>query len=275
VHAAASATRSAVKAPGSRAPPRRRSSPRWWWPRSCLRASGKTLSTDGSIRALALAAFGGTVAQAGQSVIATFLLDAIERLRRQRRLPGTEAELQQELERQLLAALQANDQPAAQLRADAAAILEQVQGVEAALEAATGDLRQALSEAFAEYGSSFAEFRWMLDETRQTLTAIQQEQARLGAEQRHQTELARETLAKTNLILRRLVVRAAALPPATPAAAAPAEATADEPPAVAGDVSPYRGLAAFQAEDAEWFFGLAGARPGTAVRRSRRIGRAL
>jgi hypothetical protein len=34
----------------------------------------------------------------------------------------------------------------------------------------------------------------MLDETRQTLTAIQQEQARLGAEQRHQTELARETL---------------------------------------------------------------------------------
>lgn len=136
----------------------------------------QTLSTDGSIRALALAAIGGTVAQAGQSVIATFLLDAIERLRRQKRLPGTEAELQQELERQLLAALQANDQPAAQLRADAAAILEQVQGVEAALEAATGDLRQALSEAFAEYGSSFAEFRWMLDETRQTLTAIQQEQ---------------------------------------------------------------------------------------------------
>jgi hypothetical protein len=73
--------------------------------------------------------------------------------------------------------------------------------------------------------------------------------------QRHQTELARETLAKTNLILQRLVVRAAALPPATPAAAEPAEATADGPPAVAGDVSPYRGLAAFQAEDAEWFFG--------------------
>jgi hypothetical protein len=95
----------------------------------------------------------------------------------------------------------------------------------------------------------------MPDETRQTLTAIQQEQARQGAEQRHQTEFARETLAKTNLILQRLVVRAAALAPRHARGLHARRGGAGRAPAVDGDGSPYRGLAAFQAEDAEWFFG--------------------
>jgi WD40 repeat protein len=50
------------------------------------------------------------------------------------------------------------------------------------------------------------------------------------------------------------VVRATVPPPAG-AVAAPGEAAPQEPLAAATDVSPYRGLAAFQAEDAEWFFG--------------------
>jgi WD40 repeat protein/energy-coupling factor transporter ATP-binding protein EcfA2 len=192
--------------------------------------------------------------QTGQNTIAGFLADAIDRLRKQGRVPKSEAELQQVLERQLLASLQASDDRAAQLRADAAAILERVQGVEAALEAATGEVQQALAEAFAEYGSSFAEFSGMVDEARQTLKVMQREQARHGAEQRHQTDLARETLAKTNLILQRLVVRTAA-PPPTPAAAALPEGLEDAPPLVEGDLAPYMGLTAFQAEDVEWFFG--------------------
>jgi WD40 repeat protein/energy-coupling factor transporter ATP-binding protein EcfA2 len=219
------------------------------------------ITAGGSIKALAMGAIVGTVGTAGklavetgESYIAGFLADTIERLRKQKRLPESEAELQHELEHQLLAALQADDERAAQLRADAAAILRGVQGVEAALEAAAGDLQQALAEAFAELGSSFAEFRWVVDETRQTLTAVQQEQARQGAEQRHQTELARETLTKTNLILQRLVVGTAVAPPTTPAATLREEPGA-EPPTVVADVGPYMGLAAFQAEDAEWFFG--------------------
>jgi hypothetical protein len=133
----------------------------------------QALGTDGSIRALALAAIGGTAAQAGQSVIATFLLDVIERLRKRKRLPGTEAELRQELERQLLAAFQVNDQRAAQLRADAAAILEQVQGVEAALEAATGDLRQALAEAPPD-----ARLLLLVDQFEEVFTLCQEEDER-------------------------------------------------------------------------------------------------
>jgi WD40 repeat protein len=201
-----------------------------------------------------LRALAKILGETGTGFIAGLLTEVLDRLRKRGRVPGSEAELQQVLERQLLDALEANDDRAARLRADAAVILERVQGVEAALEAAPGDVRQALAEAFTEYGSTFTDFRWMLDEARQTLTAIQREQARQGVEQRHQTELARETLAKTNLILQRLVVRAAAPPPPR-AGAAHAERLGEAPPVVEGDLGPYMGLAAFQAEDAEWFFG--------------------
>ena len=201
-----------------------------------------------------IGAVAGFLGETGTSFMSGFLADTIDRLRKQGRVPKSEAELQQVLERELLASLQAGDDRAAQLRTDAAAILERVEGVEVALEAAAGDVQQALAEAFAEYGSAFVEFGWMVDEARQTLTAMQREQARQGVEQRHQTDLARETLAKTNLILQRLVIRAAA-PPPTPAAAALPEAPEDAPPSVEGDLAPYMGLTAFQAENAKWFFG--------------------
>ncbi|MGH8900993.1 MAG: hypothetical protein ACRDYA_04740 [Egibacteraceae bacterium] len=190
--------------------------------------------------------FGAT----GGAYISKFLKDGIERLRGQDGAPKSESELQQALERELLACLEAQDERAAGLRADAAALLEQVHGVEAALEAASADVQLALGEAFAELGASFGEFGWMLEEARQSLSVIQAEQARQGAEQRHQTDLARETLAKTNLLVQRLV---ATVPPA--AAVTPSETADDEGLPPAPGPCPYMGLAAFQAEDAEWFFG--------------------
>ncbi|MGH8887788.1 MAG: AAA family ATPase, partial [Egibacteraceae bacterium] len=196
-----------------------------------------------------LPALVGLFGSVGGGYIGEFIKDAINRLRGQDGAPRSEAQLQQALERELLACLQAQDERAAGLRVEAAALLEQVHGVEVALEAASADVQLALGEAFAELGASFGEFGWMLEEARQSLSVIQAEQARMGAEQRHQTDLARETLAKTNLLVQRLV---ATVPAALVAAG---ETTDDEDLPPAPGPCPYMGLAAFQAEDAEWFFG--------------------
>jgi hypothetical protein len=188
----------------------------------------------------------------GGGYIGTFLADLINRLRQPGDTPKSEAELQQVLERELLRALEANDQTSAGLRAEAAAVLETLHGVETALEAASAEVRQALAEAFADLGGSFGEFRWVLDEARHTLTGIQAEQARQAAEQRLQTNLARETLAKTNLMLRRVVTVATAQTP--PPAREGLEEEHGAGIFVSGP-SPYKGLETFQSDDAEWFFG--------------------
>jgi hypothetical protein len=186
--------------------------------------------------------------------ISDWLQNTISRLRDQDDTPRSKARLQQELERELLAALQAHNEQAARLRADAGVLLESVQGVQTALAAASPEVQLAFTEAFTELGGSFSEFGWMLDEARHTLNAMAGEQARQGAEQRHQTELLREFRVKLNLALRHLET----LTTSTPAVAAPGESMEDaegEELAPAAGLCPYKGLAAFQAEDAEWFFG--------------------
>ncbi|MGH8898235.1 MAG: hypothetical protein ACRDZ4_14740 [Egibacteraceae bacterium] len=199
-------------------------------------------------------AFVGLFGLVGGDHISEVVRNAINRLRQQDGQPASQTDLQQALERELLEWLQANDERAVGLRVDVADLLEHVHGVEAALQEASIDVRNALAEAFADLGAEFGEFRWMWNEARDTLMAIQHEQARQSAELRHQTDLARETLAKTNLVLKRLVGLTIA-PVTVPYPAAPNEVADEEhlPPALGP--SPYKGLTAFQAEDAQWFFG--------------------
>src|SRR5207253_10434027 len=122
--------------------------------------------------------------------------------------------------------------------------------VETAIAAASTDVKLALTDAFTDLGDSFGEFRWMLQEARHTLGTIEDEQARQGVEQRQQTEFLREFRIKINLALRRLEVLT------IPAAVATAEESVHDDDAVpAPGPSPYKGLEAFQPEDAEWFFG--------------------
>jgi WD40 repeat protein len=179
----------------------------------------------------------------GSGYISEFLKDVIDRLRRRDGAPRSQEQLQQALEQELLACLQAHDERAALARADAAALLERVHGVQAALEAASADVQLALTDAFTELGGEFAEFAWMLDETRHTLAAIEREQARQGAEQRHHTDLLHEFRVKLNLALRRLEALTAPTPDASSISVAEDERC------------PYMGLTPFQAEDAQWFFG--------------------
>src|SRR5205807_3416070 len=120
----------------------------------------------------------------GGGYISESLKAGIERLRRKGGVPATKAELQDVLERELLAGLRTGSEQSAALRAEAAALLERVQAVETALGASSAEVQLALTDAFTQLGHSFGEFRWMLQEARHTLDAIEREQARQSAEQR-------------------------------------------------------------------------------------------
>jgi hypothetical protein len=186
----------------------------------------------------------GLLGSVGGGYIADFMKDVIERLRRQDGAPRSEAELQQALEQELLACLEGqNERAAGLLRTDAAVLLQSVNGVQAALEAASTDVQLTLTDKFAELGSSFSEFRWMLAESLHALTVIQQGQ-------RYHTSLLHQMLVKLNLLVQRQ-----AAPAPTSASASPGEAAEDEDLPPAPGLCPYKGLAPFQATDAEWFFG--------------------
>src|SRR5207248_10234983 len=136
--------------------------------------------------------------------------------------------------------------------------------VQTAVASPSTDAQAALTETCTELADSFGEFRCMLPEARPTLAAIEHEQARQGAEQRQQTEFLREFRIKINLALRRLeVLTVPALAPAT--LGEPAD---EEDGVPAPGPCPYKGLEAFQPEDAEWFFGRDGLVAELAVRLS-------
>src|SRR5437660_464507 len=187
----------------------------------------------------------------GGGYISESLKAVIERLRRKDGAPTTQAELQEALERELLSRLQSESEQSAGLRAEAALLLERVQAVETALEGASRDVQLALTDAFTDLGNTFGEFCWLLKEARHSLDAIEKEQVRQGAEHRHQTELLRESLIRINLTQRRL--EALTIPAPVPAMTE--EPQREEDVAPAPGLSPYKGLEAFQPEDAEWFFG--------------------
>jgi WD40 repeat protein/energy-coupling factor transporter ATP-binding protein EcfA2 len=183
--------------------------------------------------------------------IGEFLRAVIEQLGGRVASSTAEAELQELLEREVRAGLQAESERSAALRAESAALLRQVNAVEPALSAATADVQLALTGAFTELGDTFGEFRWMLEEARRTLDSIEPEQARRGVEQRQQTELLRDYRIKTKLALHRLET----LTTPAPAPAGTEAPEGDEAGVRASEPSPYKGLQAFRSEDAQWFFG--------------------
>ncbi len=174
------------------------------------------------------------VGATGGGYISEFIKGVIDRLQGQDGSgPRSQAEVHRELERELLARLQAHDERAAGLRIDAAVLLRSVQGVQAALEAASYDVQVALTDAFGELSGEFREFGWMLDESLRALTVIQRTQ-------RYQIDQVRQLHVKLNLLVGRQ---------ADPAVGS---TDLDEP---VDELCPYMGLAAFQPEDAQWFFG--------------------
>src|SRR5215467_13260 len=84
----------------------------------------------------AVALLGGT----GGAYISDALKRVVERLRRHGGPSVSKADVQEALERELLVHLQAEDKHAAGLRADVAALLQQVRAIETAVDAAPGSL---------------------------------------------------------------------------------------------------------------------------------------
>ena len=129
------------------------------------------------------------------------------------------------------------------LREDVSRLLRSVGGVESALAAADADVKDALARGFAELSGTWQEFGWMLGEVQDRLHEIQARQAEGLALQREGLELQREQLVKTTLLL-----QLHGAPARSPPEVEPREAPADV-------LCPYKGLRAFQPEDAAFFFG--------------------
>jgi class 3 adenylate cyclase len=116
-----------------------------------------------------------------------FVAGFAERLRADKLLPAPEVE--SVLQRDLQTQWQAGDESALALRADASRLLQAVHGVEAAMAAATGEVKEALARGLAGLGTQFGEFRWMLAGVQDTLAEVRTRQALQLALQREQLDL--------------------------------------------------------------------------------------
>jgi WD40 repeat protein len=118
--------------------------------------------------------------------------------------------------------------------------------------AASSELKEALARGLAGLGSQFSEFRWMLAGLQDTLGEMRVEHAMQLAFHREQLDLQRQQLVKTNLILQRQRERV----PSAMAAIGIEEGELPVSDLTPAEVAcPYMGLAAFEAQDADYFFG--------------------
>ncbi len=186
----------------------------------------------------------GLLGGPGQSFISDFLKRVATHGRKPSEL--SEADLRALLERELLLRLDSQDKDAVALRADVSHLLQGVGGVEVALEAAVDDAKGALAQGLSELSGVWSEFRWLVAEVQDKLRDIQTRQAEALALQREQLDLQREQLVKTNLLIGIHMQRA------EPPHIADSNVDVLEP----ADVGcPYKGLEAFQPDDAGFFFG--------------------
>ena len=199
----------------------------------------------------------------GKGYLSEAVKGAVDRLRpdEQDEAPSASA-VQARLEQELLAGFNADGEGAVALREEAGLLLRSIGGVQVALDAATADVKTALAQGFAEAGAAFEEFRWMLGEVRYALIDIRDTQTEQLALQRGQHDLLREQLTKLNFLISMQERRSSA--PTVVEHQAPATPGERLPPA---DVPcPFKGLAAFQPEDAEFFFGREGLVAGLVAR---------
>jgi WD40 repeat protein len=181
-------------------------------------------------------------------------------IKQMRRLPEARCkpeEIQDRLERALAARMEGQDEEAAAIRMGASRLIQSVQGITVALNAAPPELRQALTDGLIELGTTFTEFRWILIEQRQLLQEVWQRQADLVMDVRQLTaqvthlRQAQEALPATiKLLLLLQSERASRIPADSAPAFLPEPALA-----LPNGRSPYKGLPAYEKADARFFFG--------------------
>jgi len=161
-------------------------------------------------------------------------------------------EIKELLEKELLQVWDSESENSQMLRKDASVLLHSIEGIDVALNSATKDIKQALAQNLGDLGNEFLEFRWILDEIKSILIEIQMAQAIQLATQKEQLEIQREQLVKTNVLLRLQQRRETEVKPVK------GQIDSGETLPPADLPCPYRGLAAYQPEDSDYFFGREG-----------------
>lgn len=200
----------------------------------------------------------GQIGAIGAGHFGALLSDTANRLRR--RTPQPTGEQWREAVAEALApALAANDERAQALRVEVSQVLRGVDAVavafaESIAESGTGsqELREQLAAAVSVLGVEIDELRWLVHDAVAALDGLQEDVAVQNSVHREQVDLTRRVYVAVTQ-LRQEVLRG-------PAASAPA-ATPDEPHTPPDPLAacPFPGLASFQPEDEEWFFGRDGA----------------
>ena len=207
--------------------------------------------------------------------LAELVAGLVARKRREGQL--TEENVREALAAELVGRLESGDGAPA-LRREVAELLHAISGVEvaigAAVEAGAEEVQQELVRVFSDLGSSFDEFRWMVDELRVTVTLIHEQLTVQRVEQRRQTELLQRTLFAVTLLGAQTAGRDTALggsrlassedsDPGDPDGFTSTRPTPDSASTGSwqqvdnglGSDCPYQGLACFEPEDADRFFG--------------------
>ncbi|MGI5227777.1 AAA family ATPase [Actinoallomurus sp. CA-142502] len=218
----------------------------------CGGAFGPLVATALSVAGAGVAAAAiETAASVGGNLLADVISTGIDRLRGAEHSAGQE-QIEAEVERLIGEILEAGGDRALELRSEIASVVRTVGATGAALEeaVASGDreLQALLTGAMTGLGEEFAEFRFLLDEVGEVLAAIQEELNEQGAAHRQMVDMLRtqntdlrmmrETVA---VIERRVRADDGAHPP--------------DDPVRWPDGSPYRGLAPFEEDDGEIFYG--------------------
>ncbi|GGK71106.1 nSTAND1 domain-containing NTPase [Mangrovihabitans endophyticus] len=181
------------------------------------------------------------IGELGSNYLAGLLAQTAERVR------GTDEQTWRDaVAEELLARLESGD---AALRDEVSAVLHAVGAVDAALQAADESLRLELATAFGSFRHDMGRLHLLAEDAAVSLTEIQRHLAEQSREQRQQTDLLRQSLVLT-VQLRQAVQdgRRTSESESGPAAAPPSGGADD-------DVSPYPGLAGFDALDVRFFRG--------------------
>ena len=202
----------------------------------------------------------------GGGLLSEAVIRAWDKLRSSGRLDGGQADLRDALAIELAAGLTSNTLAAAGLRDEVAGVLRAVEAVQVALtatvEESAAGLREVLVWELRELGEEFTEFGWVLDEVNEQLTVIAEDVAQTAATTRAVADNQQQTLVELAM-LRQEARRAFGygryrLDPAGSAGPSADQERVSALDAAGVSVSrgcPYVGLAAFQPEDAERFFG--------------------
>jgi WD40 repeat protein len=237
---------------------------------ACTPVAWPLLAGGALVGQAALAAAFGQVGAVGSGLLSEAVIRAWDRLRKREGADVDQSELREALAAELTEALTSPSFAAAGLRAEVAGVLQRVDAIKVALTTTVGtsageagdQVRAVLIRGLRDLGTRFTEFGWLLGEVSDQLTRIAEAQTEIAAGSRAMLEAQQRTLMQ--LALLRQQTQMALARGGRPGE--PTEITAahpDQERAAALDAAgvpaslecPYPGLASYQPQDADQFFG--------------------